>query len=137
MRLFSLLLISLFVTSCSCSKEEKTYSPTEMWSIAIKADPTIELVPISVNDESKRVLCINYATEGCVEGSGKRILVSKVELLTIQFETAAQARAAALKIDQWYAGNWLFDDVTNEPVLESFVTKVFNAKRPSFEIQNN
>lgn len=103
--------------------------------MAIKADPTIELVPISVNDESKRVLCSQYNAEGCVEGSGKRILVSKVELLTIQFETVEQAREAALKIDQWHAGNWLFDDVTNEPVLESFVTKVFNAKRPSLELQ--
>ena len=108
-----------------------------MWSIAVKADPTIELVPISNNDEDKRVLCANYNSEGCIEGSGKRILVSKVQLLTIQFETVAQARAAALKIDQWHAGNWLFDDVTNEPVLESFVTKVFDAKRPSQEIQNN
>lgn len=135
MRNIALLVLCSFIASCSCSKEEKTYSPTEMWSMAIKADPTIELVPISVNDESKRVLCSQYNAEGCVEGSGKRILVSKVELLTIQFETVEQAREAALKIDQWHAGNWLFDDVTNEPVLESFVTKVFNAKRPSLELQ--
>lgn len=137
MKSLLLVLLCFFIASCSCSKEEKTYSPTEMWAIAIKADPTIELVPISVNDEGKRVLCAHYGTEGCITGSGKRILISKVQLLTIQFETAAQARAAALKIDQWYAGNWLFDDVTNEPVLESFVTKVFDAKRPSLELQNN
>ena len=123
------LAILIFVSSCSCQKEEKTYSPTEMWGIAKDADPSIELVPIT--DPEKRVLCENYPAPGCIEGSGKRILVSKVELLTIQYETVEQARNAAFQIDQWHAGNWLFDDVTNEPVLESFVQKVFDAKRPA------
>lgn len=100
-----------------------------MWSIAQKADPSIILVPIT--DPEKRILCENYPTDGCVIGSGKRILVSKVELISVQYETAQQARAAAFKLDQWYAGNWIFDDVTNEPVLESFVQKVFDAKRPA------
>src|SRR5690606_9200581 len=126
------LIIICVVTSCSCSKEEKTYSPTEMWDIAKKADPTIELVPIT--DATKRVLCENYPAPGCVDGSGKRILVSKVELLTIQYETVEQARNAAFQIDQWHAGNWLFDDVSNEPVLESVVQKVFDAKRPAVNL---
>lgn len=139
MKHFALFLICFGFASCSCEKEEKTYSPTEMWMIAKDADPTIELVPISNNDVDKRVLCSAYPPDGCIEGSGKRILVSKVELLTIQYETVAQARAAAFKLDQWHAGNWLFDDVTNEPVLESFVQKVFDAKRPALvnEDQNN
>ena len=34
-------------------------------------------------------------------------------------------------IGQWYAYNWLFDDVTKEPVLEDFVKKAFGAKRPA------
>ncbi len=121
----------LFLQSCSCSKEEPSYSPTEMWRIATKADPSIELVMVPESQPERRVLCENYPADGCITGSGKRILVSKVELLTIQYASPAQARAAAYKIDQWYAGNWLFDDVTNEPVLESFVIKVFNAKRPA------
>lgn len=102
-----------------------------MWLIAIKGDPTIELVPISNSEPEKRVLCSNYPTDGCINGSGKRIKISKVEMLTIQYESVEQARLAAFTIDQWYAGNWVFDDVTNEPVLESFVQKVFQAKRPT------
>lgn len=129
MKIFLSFIFLVILTGCSCSKEEKTYSPTEMWFIAQKADPSIILVPIT--DPEKRILCENYPTDGCVIGSGKRILVSKVELISIQYETAQQARAAAFKLDQWYAGNWMFDDVTNEPVLESFVQKVFDAKRPA------
>ena len=119
-----LILLSCFIlTACSCSKEEPTYSPTEMWLMAVEADPTIELVPISNSEPEKRVLCENYPEGGCISGSGKRIKVSKVEMLTIQYESPEQARNAAFQIDQWYAGNWVFDDVTNEPVLESFVQK--------------
>jgi len=129
MKIFLSLIALVILSSCSCSKEEKTYSPTEMWFIAQKADPSIILVPIT--DPEKRILCENYPTDGCVIGSGKRILVLKVELISIQYETVQQARAAAFKLDQWYAGNWMFDDVTNEPVLESFVQKVFDAKRPA------
>ncbi len=132
MKICIMIILTLIVSSCSCSKEEKTYSPTEMWLIAQEADPSIVLVPIT--EPEKRVLCENYPVPGCVPGSGKRILVSKVELLTIQYETVEQARAAAFQIDQWYAGNWLFDDVTNEPVLESFVVKVFDGKRPALII---
>lgn len=131
MKFLALIIALPFLHSCSCSKQEPTYSPTEMWLIAKRADPSIELVMIPESQPERRVLCESYPQDGCVIGSGKRILVSKVELLTIQYETPAQARAAAYKIDQWYAGNWLFDDVTNEPVLESFVTKVFDAKRPT------
>ncbi len=129
MKIFLCFIVLVIVTGCSCSKEERTYSPTEMWFIAQKADPTIILVPIT--DPEKRVLCENYPTDGCIQGSGKRILVSKVELITMQYETVQQARAAAFQLDQWYAGDWIFDDVTNEPVLESFVQKVFEAKRPA------
>lgn len=132
MRMWLSLFTLIFVASCSCSKEEKTYGSTEMWSMAQAVDPTIELVPIT--DPEKRVLCENYEMSGCMDGSGKRIKISKVEMLTIQYETVEQARAAAFKIDQWYAGNWLFDDVTNEPVLESFVKKAFNAQRPAAKL---
>jgi hypothetical protein len=123
----------LFLQACSCHKQEKTYTPTELWKIAIKADPSIELVMIPESQPERRVLCQNYPSDGCLEGSGRRILISKVELLALQYENPAKARAAAYKIDQWYAGDWLFDDVTNEPVLENFVQKVFNAKRPTLE----
>jgi len=53
-----------------------------------------------------------------------------VELLVIQYETSQQACLAAQEVGQWYAYNWLFDDVTNEPVLEDFIQKAFAAKKP-------
>lgn len=123
--LFSLLILQ----SCSCSKEELVYSPTELWFLAKDKDPAIETVPIPNHEAHRRVVCENYQTQGCKEGSGKRILVRKVELLVIQFETMEQAKAEAAHLDQWYARNWLLDEVKGEPVLESWVQTVLDAKR--------
>ncbi len=133
-RVLALFLLLGFLTGCSCSKEEApVLGPTEMWSKAVAFDPTIELVFLADTPEGnlRRVICTNYPTEGCLEGSGKRIKVRLVELLVLQYEKSQQACLAAQKIGQWYAYNWLFDEVTNEPVLEDFIVKAFDAKKPS------
>lgn len=133
MKLFIYFLISIGLASCSCSKEEEeTYSPSQMWRLAQKTEPDIELVSIPISWEHKRVLCRNYGS-GCVEGSGKRIQVRRVELITIQFETVEAARAEARRINQFHFANWIFDEVTEEPVLRHFVKKVFNAVNPNEE----
>lgn len=130
MKIISMVFLLFFLNSCSCSKEEEeTYSPSQMWSLAQKSDPNIELVPIGASQQHKRVLCKNYG-KGCVPGSGKRIKVRKVELITIQFETVEDARREALRLDQYHFANWLFDEVEEEPVLKHFVKKVFNAVNP-------
>ncbi len=134
MKLLISLILLLALSSCSCSKEEETYSATDMWRLAQKSEPNIELVPIPAGMEHKRVLCRNYGP-GCVQGSGKRIKVKKVELITIQFETVEAARNEAIRLNQYHFANWLFDEVTEEPVLKYFVKKVFNAVNPS-EVSN-
>ena len=129
----SFFIFALFLTSCSCSKEEKKWGQVEMWKMAKSKEPTIELVFLADTPEgrARRVLCTQYPQDGCVVGSGKRILVRRVEVLVVQYESTKQACAAAASIGQWYARNWIFDDVTNEPVLEDFVKKVFDAKKPA------
>ncbi len=114
------------MSACS-NKEEQVYTNTEMWNMAKEIEPSIELVPITTDD--KRVLCENYGP-GCRQGSGKRIKVRKVELLVLEFDSTKNAREEAKKIGQYHARNWLLDDVSNEPVLESFVKKAFAAKKP-------
>ncbi len=127
-----LILSATFLSGCSCSKKEETWGQVEMWKMALSKEPSIELVFLSDTPDgrSRRVLCGQYSQDGCVEGSGKRIKVRMVEILVLQFEKQKQACLAALAINQWYARNWLFDDVTNEPVLIDFVKNVFSAKKP-------
>lgn len=100
-----------------------------MWKMAYAKDSSIELV--IVNEPAKRILCENYRVKGCIKGSGKRIKVRLVDLIAIEFDTEENARAAALAYNQYYARNWFFDDVKGEPVLESFIKEVYNAKNPN------
>jgi hypothetical protein len=106
-----------------------------MWKMAVKKEPSIELVFVADTPEGRlrRITCQAYPREGCIAGSGKRIKVRLVELIVLQYENQKSACMAALKVGQWYARNWIFDDVTNEPVLEDFVQKVFKGTKPESE----
>jgi hypothetical protein len=121
-----LLLFSLLLCTYSCDKKNK-YTEREMWYMGRDVDPTIELVAISNSQTHKRILCKNYGPK-CIKRSGRRILVNTVELIVVGFENEEAARVEALRIGQWYAYNWVFDDVANEPVLLDFIKKVYNAK---------
>ncbi len=125
--------LSFILLGCSCSKEkEKAWGPFDVWNMAKDFDSTVEVVGIPDTPEGRlrRVLCSQYREEGCQVGSGKRIKIRLVEMLVIQYDSAENACLAALAIGQWHGNNWLFDDVTNEPVLIDFVKRVFNAQKP-------
>lgn len=120
-------LITLSLTSCS---EEKIYTPLEMFDMAYKFDNTIEEVRIGVKEKDRQIDCSDYPEEGCLKGSPKRFKIRLVEMIVVQYMTTLDACRAAAKIGQWHARNWLFDDVTGEPVLEDFVKQVYKANRP-------
>ena len=133
MKLLIYIVLVLALASCSCSKdEEEVYSASQMWKIGIKGDPDLELVPIPTGMDHKRVLCKNYGP-GCKKGSGKRLKVKRVELITVQFDTVEAARKEAIRLNQYHFANWLFDEVTEEPVLRHFVKRVFKAVSPKEE----
>ena len=125
MRLFIFLLfISLSILSASCTKEVR-YSKEALLAKAQAADPTVQLIlPRSINDG---VSCTAY-TEGCV--GGHTVKVKNLDLIAVEFMTEEQAKYAAKKIRGYYVANWIFDDVTGEPILEEFVSRVLDAKKP-------
>lgn len=102
----------------------------ELWYKTQEFDSDVELIKISTSEAHKRVLCQDYPPEGCVAGSGKRVKIRLVELIVIQYQTPKAACMAALKVGQYFAYNWLFDDVSKEPVLEDFVDKAYEAIAP-------
>jgi hypothetical protein len=123
-RLFLFLIVNFFVTSCS---EEKVYTPIQMFQMAYDFDSTIE--EVRINDPIKSIKCTQYP-KGCIKGSPKRFKIRLVTMIVVQFLNEGQACRAAVKLNQYYTRNWLFDDVKGEPVLESFVKKVYDAKNP-------
>lgn len=114
----------LSILTASCTKEVK-YTKEELLSKAMAADSSVQLIlPKSINDG---INCANY-TEGCV--SGHTVRVKNLELIAVEFQTEEQARYGAKKIRGYFSRNWVFDDVTGEPILEEFVSRVLDAKKP-------
>lgn len=119
----------LFILSLLSCSESDVYTPIEMFQKAYNFDNTIEEVRIGVKEEHRQLHCSDYPS-GCIPGSPKRFKIRLVEMIVVQYHSTDQACLAALKTGQWHARNWLFDDVTGEPVLEDFVKQVYNAKNP-------
>lgn len=122
--LFPLILLFLSILSASCTKELK-YNKEELLETIQQARPEARFVlPKSVNEG---VDCGNY-TEGCLAGHTLKLM--NLEMILVEFETEAQAIQGAKKVRGYYARNWIFDDVTGEPVLEKFVEETLKAKKP-------
>lgn len=117
---FMMLLNINLITSCSSEK----YGQGDLWDMAKRVDPNVEL--ILPKDLKSGIQCVNYE-DGCI--SGRMVRVRSVTLTVVEFESEQKAKVAAYAIGQYYAKNWLLDDVAGEPVLEDFVKKAFNAKK--------
>ena len=107
-----------------CTKELK-YTKEQLYLKAYAADSsTTFILPKNLNDG---VQCTDY-TEGCV--AGHNVQVRKLDFIAVEFMTEAQAIHAAKKVRGYYSRNWVFDDVSGEPILERFVTEHLEAKKP-------
>ncbi len=122
-----MILFSCLFLSLSCSKKKEEPTPYEIVFEKARAyDPAI--YEVMIVDQSKRVICENYGPN-CLENTGKRWLVRTIELPVIGFATEEDAKNEAMRLKQYYYKNWLFDEVSGEPVLESFVEEVFAIKK--------
>lgn len=122
----TLLFCCLFLFSCS-----KTIEPVgrlELFEMAKDYDESVKLVlaenlgggPICEGREGE----IPYG-KGC-----KKIFVVKVgllELKCVEFETVKNAKEEAYRIKEYHFKNWVFDEVSGEVPLESFVKNAFGA----------
>lgn len=116
------LLIVLFLSACS---KEVRYSKEELLKKAQAADPSVSVIlPSNMNEG---VQCQDYSPV-CV--SGHVVSVRGIEMLALEFASEAEALEAAKKYRAYYTGNWIFDDVTGEPMLEKFVSESLGAKKP-------
>lgn len=118
------ILLLLSILSAACTKEVK-YSKEDLLSKALKADPTISFtLPKSITEG---VSCTDYPT-GCL--SAHVVRVKNLDMIAVEFMSEGEAKLAAKKVRGYYSRNWLFDDVTGEPILEKFVTEALEGKRP-------
>lgn len=118
-------LILLSILTAACTTKEVKYSKEKLFSMALKADPNMQIIlPRSI---SEGVQCSDYS-EGCQ--SAHTVKIRNLDMIAVEFGTEKEAIYAAKKFRGYYTRNWLLDDVTGEPALEDFVTKNLDAKKP-------
>ena len=80
---------------------------------------------------------INFAdySPGVNRLNSKALVFSRLSFYAIEFETETQAKNEALRLNQYYSRNWLFDKVDGEPILEDLVILKFQAQNPKRHTQ--
>ena len=123
--LFAKLLCNILLIM-SCTKKVELYSKENL----------LNLTPKEGNDRMETVLgqsatdiipCSDYG-DGCV--SVHRFRTRKLEYIAVEYATIESAQSYAPKIRAWTARNWLFDDVFNEPSLETWLCQYVECLPP-------
>ena len=80
---------------------------------------------------------INFSdySPGVDRTNSKALVYQRLSFAALAFETEKQARDEALRLNQYYSRNWLFDKVEGEPILEDLVIVKFHAMNPKRRTQ--
>ncbi|MEK6625710.1 MAG: hypothetical protein AABY86_12115 [Bdellovibrionota bacterium] len=118
----------------ACTQKNMPIDKLAMLKMAQDYDSTVK--PILPKDLNSGIRCRkdngDYVYgEGCL--TGFQVQVGVLEMDAIEFQTEELAKLEAFRLDQYYYKNWVFDNVTNEPILEHFVKNAFAAQRPKIE----
>ena len=117
-----LLLISIMFISC----EEKIWEKPHMFKISTEFGKGNWkfVMPTGMDDI---IPCDRYG-KGCL--SVHRAKYKTIQLIYIEMDSEENARESAKRINAWYSHNWVFDDVSGEPLLERFVQNAYKAVKP-------
>ncbi len=121
MKTFLFLLFLIFFISCK--EKEPIYTKEELYNLAKEHDSNMAFIlPKNMQEGIK---CEDY-TEGCL--SGHTVKIRGLEMIGVEFSTHQQAKDAAKKFRGYQLRNWMFDDVSGEPLLEDFM-KLLKAEK--------
>lgn len=126
-----ILALSLFIIS-GCSKKEVVpelkYTQEEFDAIMNTTSATVD---------KNAANAINYSdySPGVDRVNSKAMIYERLSFAAIAFETEKQAKEEALRLNQYYSRNWLFDKVEGEPILEDFVLSRYHAVNPKRRTQ--
>ncbi|MDO9181739.1 MAG: hypothetical protein Q7U04_04995 [Bacteriovorax sp.] len=125
---FALILIStLFACSKKAEKVELKYSVEEIANLAHEASPS--------NEKGEDGLQFSDYAPGVNRLESKALMIKHLTFFAVSFQTTEEARSEAIRLNQYWARNWLFDRVEGEPILEDYVIETFKAINPKRKIQ--
>jgi hypothetical protein len=126
--IFSLSLILL--SSCSKKKHEP-----ELKYTAEEFNVIMDSSGASQSKEKSVEIDFSDYSAGVNKTESKPLVYERLNFAVIEFETEKQARNEALRLNQYYSRNWLFDKVEGEPILEDLVLVKYKAENPKRRTQ--
>jgi len=127
--LICVFLFTFVLFSCSKKHEESKLKYTD--------EEFTHLINSSGAIIDKSATAINFSdyVPGVNKVSAKALSYERLQFYALEFESEVQARAEAMRLNQYYVRNWLFDRVEGEPILEDLVIVKFKAINPKKVIQ--
>lgn len=120
----------LFFSACSKKQAEvePVYTLEEFNAI---------LATIPATPDKNTANAINYSdySAGANKLNSRPMEYQRLSFTLIEFESVKEARDEAMRLNQYYAKNWLFDKVEGEPILEDLVIVKFHATNPKKRVQ--
>lgn len=126
-----ILALSLFIIS-GCSKKE--VAPELKYT---QEEFDLIMNSTSATPDKNAANAINFSdySAGVDRVNSKALVYERLSFAAVAFETEKQAKAEALRLNQYYSRNWLFDKVEGEPILEDLVISRFHAANPKRRTQ--
>jgi hypothetical protein len=126
-----ILLVMFLFSSFACSKKH------EEQNLKYTLEEFNHLLDNSGAVPDKKVTSINFSDYGIGVGrtTSRAMEYQRLGFYAIEFETQSQAHSEAVRLNQYYSRNWLFDRTEGEPVLEDFVINTFGATNPNRRLQ--
>lgn len=126
-----ILALSLFIIA-GCSKKEA--APELKYTIE-EFDAIINTTSTTPDKAANNVINYSDYSPGVDRINSKALIYQRLGFQAIAFETEKQAKDEALRLNQYYSRNWLFDKVDGEPLLEDLVISRFHAINPKKRVQ--
>lgn len=127
--IFSLLTLTLFG---SCSKKE---AHEDVVYTLVEFDTIMGTTSATLDKNTANAIKFSDYSKGVSRANSKAMIYENLSFSVLEFESEKEARDEAVRLNQYYSRNWLFDKVEGEPILEDFVILKFNAINPNRKIQ--
>ncbi|MBC7713883.1 MAG: hypothetical protein H7177_11120 [Rhizobacter sp.] len=120
----------ILLSGCAKKKHEPElkYTPEEF-------DAIMNTTGAAPSKEKSAEIDFTEFSPGVNKLTSKPLVYERLNFAVIEFETEKQARDEALRLNQYYSRNWLFDKVEGEPILEDLVLVKFKAENPKRHLQ--
>jgi hypothetical protein len=88
-----------------------------------------------VNPVGENAIPFSEYSHGVNKIISKTYIYNRLRFYAIGFNSVEEAKKEAIRLNQYYSHNFVFDQVEGEPLLEDLVIETFHAKNPKRNIQ--